>query len=54
MTKSITDYLITLFLYISNLNLKYLKLTKMDITSFAMKLYLVNKITLHNNNVLIE
>ena len=35
MIKSITNFLI-IFLY---LNLKYLKLTKMDITRFAMKLF---------------
>ena len=30
-------------LYFSSLNLKYLKLTKMDITRFAMKLFMYNK-----------
>ena len=29
------------YLYFSNLNLKYLKLTKMDITRFAMKLFIL-------------
>ena len=45
MIKSITHFLIVLFfffiiLYFSSLNLKYLKLTKMDITRFAMKLFI--------------
>ena len=35
MIKSITNFLYIL----SSLNLKYLKLTKMDITRFAMKLF---------------
>ena len=37
MIKSINNFLITL--YSSSLNLKYLKLTKMESTRFAMKLY---------------
>ena len=37
MIKSITNFLI--FLYFSSLNLKYLKLTKMELSRFAMKLF---------------
>ena len=40
MIKSIANFLI-IFLYFSSLNLKYLKLTKMDITRFAMKLFII-------------
>ena len=43
MTKCITNFLIYVFkifsLYFSNLNLKYLKLIKMDITRFVIKLF---------------
>ena len=39
MIKSITIFLL-FSLYFSSLNLKYLKLTKMDITRFAMKLFI--------------
>ena len=39
MIKSITNFLIIFFIF-SSLNLKYLKLTKMDITRFAMKLFI--------------
>ena len=38
MIKSITNFLI-IFLYFSSLNLKYLKLTKMELTRFAMELF---------------
>ena len=37
-SKVIIIFLIS-FLYFSSLNLKYLELTKMDLTRFAMKLY---------------
>ena len=39
MIKSITNFLI-IFLYFSSLNLKYLKLTKMELSRFAMKLFI--------------
>ena len=38
MIKSITNFLIIIIKF-QQLNLKYLKLTKMDITRFAMKLF---------------
>ena len=41
MIKSITNLI---------LNLKYLKLTKMDITRFAMKLFICNKYLCFNMN----
>ena len=47
MIKSITIFLL-FSLYFSSLNLKYLKLTKMDITRFAMKLF---KYTINNLSV---
>ena len=45
--KSITHFLI--FLYFSNLNLKYLKFSKMGLTRFAMKLFIYKWKYLHNN-----
>ena len=40
MIKSITNFLIIFFIFTVSLNLKYLKLTKTDITRFAMKLFI--------------
>ena len=44
MIKSITNFLIIFFIYFCSLNLKYLKLTKMDINRFAMKLFIYFKL----------
>ena len=39
-----------LSLYFSSLNLKYLKLTKMDITRFAMKLFIYTSLNFHDDS----
>ena len=40
MIKSILQIFLLFYWYFSSLNLKYLKLTKMELTRFAMKLFI--------------